>query len=312
MAVMKIRGEDGKFHEVPSIQGEPGATPNITIGTVETVPPGSNADAEITGETPNLKMNIRIPRGDDGITPVKGVDYWTEEDRHTIVNEAKTDLQPQVDAVTSAVNNAAQSAQEAANSASAAHTAQQAAEAAAAVLPKPTNEDAGKVPVVNPEGDGYIFGDVFGSSGPYDALYSETVEEPDTMEVLVVAEKPIKSIAVYAITPADDMMYSLQCYARVNNNGANQIIFGIGNLFQTSNNKGVVFFEKEKNLGLYMQKSAKKMIAWYDGTINEEVYFETSPNVIFPHNTVTITKNNSGKTYPLTAGTKLIVGVKYE
>lgn len=97
-----------------------------------------------------------------------------------------------------------------------------------------------------------------GDSAPYDLLYSATVEDPDTMEVLVVAEKPIKSIAVYAITPADDMQYSLQCYARINNSGANQIIFGIGNLFQTSNNKGVVFFEKEKKLGLYMQKSAKK------------------------------------------------------
>lgn len=88
MAVMKIRGEDGKFHEVPSIQGEPGATPNITIGTVETVPAGSDAGAEITGETPNLKMNLRIPRGNDGVTPVKGTDYFTEEEKQEIAEQA--------------------------------------------------------------------------------------------------------------------------------------------------------------------------------------------------------------------------------
>lgn len=88
MAVMKIRGKDGKFHEVPSIQGEPGATPNITIGTVETVPAGSDAGAEITGETPNLKMNLRIPRGNDGVTPVKGTDYFTDDEIQDVAQQA--------------------------------------------------------------------------------------------------------------------------------------------------------------------------------------------------------------------------------
>lgn len=66
MAIMKIRGDDGKFHEVPSIQGTPGATPNITIGTVDTLPAGSKATAEITGETPNLVLNMGIPEGKQG------------------------------------------------------------------------------------------------------------------------------------------------------------------------------------------------------------------------------------------------------
>ena len=57
-----------------------------------------------------------------------------------------------------------QSAQTAASSASAAQAAQQAAEAAAAVLPTPTPEDAGKILMVNPEGDGYIVGKAGGIS----------------------------------------------------------------------------------------------------------------------------------------------------
>lgn len=225
---------------------------------------------------------------------------------------AKVEAERAAETAGNAQSEASQSAKSAANSAKSAELAKQEAQNVAAALPAPSPEVAGMVPVVNQAGDGYIFGDIFGGSGPYDLLYSATIEEPDTMEVLVVAEKSIKSISVYAITPADDMQYSLQCYARINNNAVNQIVFGIGNLFQTTKNTGVVFFEKEKNLNLYTQKAAKKITTWYNGPVNEEVYFETSPNVTLPHNTIVITKNNSGKTYPLTAGTKLIVGVKYE
>lgn len=52
---------------------------------------------------------------------------------------------------------AAQSAQAAASSASAAQTAKEAAEAAASILPAPTQDDAGKVPMVNPEGTRFVF-----------------------------------------------------------------------------------------------------------------------------------------------------------
>ena len=68
MAVMKIRGEDGKFYEVSSIQGAPGVTPIISVGIVETLPAGSQATADITGETSNLKLNLGIPQGYGGIT----------------------------------------------------------------------------------------------------------------------------------------------------------------------------------------------------------------------------------------------------
>lgn len=47
-------------------QGNPGATPTITVGTVTTLDPGQDATAEITGETPNLVLNMGIPQGQPG------------------------------------------------------------------------------------------------------------------------------------------------------------------------------------------------------------------------------------------------------
>ena len=47
-------------------QGNPGATPTITVGTVTTLDPGQDATAEITGETPNLTLNLGIPQGQPG------------------------------------------------------------------------------------------------------------------------------------------------------------------------------------------------------------------------------------------------------
>lgn len=80
--------------------GKNGETPNITIGKVDTLPSDSKATAEITGQTPNLTLNMGIPQGPEG--------------------------------------------------------------PAGLGLPTPTPEDAGKVPMVNPEGNGYIFGEAGG------------------------------------------------------------------------------------------------------------------------------------------------------
>lgn len=47
-------------------QGNPGATPSISVGSVTTLDPGQEATAEITGETPNLTLNLGIPEGQPG------------------------------------------------------------------------------------------------------------------------------------------------------------------------------------------------------------------------------------------------------
>lgn len=57
-----LKGDPGD----PGTAGTAGATPNITIGTVETVSATSNAAATITGATPNLILNLQLPRGAAG------------------------------------------------------------------------------------------------------------------------------------------------------------------------------------------------------------------------------------------------------
>lgn len=55
-------GKDG----TDGAPGKDGQTPTITVGTVATLAPGQDATAEITGETPNLTLNLGIPEGQPG------------------------------------------------------------------------------------------------------------------------------------------------------------------------------------------------------------------------------------------------------
>ena len=66
--------------------GQDGATPNIQIGTVETLPSGSPATASMGGTAENPILNLGIPQGNAGNTPVKGTDYFTAEDKTELVN----------------------------------------------------------------------------------------------------------------------------------------------------------------------------------------------------------------------------------
>ena len=56
------QGEKG----IQGPSGNDGQPPNITIGTVTTLAAGSSATAEITGATPDLTLNLGIPKGDKG------------------------------------------------------------------------------------------------------------------------------------------------------------------------------------------------------------------------------------------------------
>ena len=46
--------------------GPTGATPTLTIGTVTTGDPGTEASATITGTSPNFVLNLTIPQGPTG------------------------------------------------------------------------------------------------------------------------------------------------------------------------------------------------------------------------------------------------------
>ena len=48
------------------LKGKPGDTPDIEIGTVNTLEPGQDATADITGTTPNLTLSLGIPKGQPG------------------------------------------------------------------------------------------------------------------------------------------------------------------------------------------------------------------------------------------------------
>ncbi len=58
------QGEEG----TPGVDGE---TPVLTIGTVETGEPGTDASATITGTAPNFVLNLVIPQGPTGPAAVR-------------------------------------------------------------------------------------------------------------------------------------------------------------------------------------------------------------------------------------------------
>lgn len=83
-----LKGKDGN----QGIQGEKGKSNILTIGTVEK---GEEASASITGETPNQILNLVLPKGnkgekgdtgEKGSTPIKGTDYFTEQEIKEIKN----------------------------------------------------------------------------------------------------------------------------------------------------------------------------------------------------------------------------------
>ena len=65
------KGDKGEKGDTGA-KGADGKTPNISIGTVATGAAGTNASATITGTTPNLTLNLTIPKGDKGNNGVNG------------------------------------------------------------------------------------------------------------------------------------------------------------------------------------------------------------------------------------------------
>lgn len=65
------KGDKGEKGDTGA-KGADGQTPNISIGTVNTGAAGTNASATITGTTPNLTLNLTIPKGDKGSNGTNG------------------------------------------------------------------------------------------------------------------------------------------------------------------------------------------------------------------------------------------------
>lgn len=72
---------------IQGVKGETGATPNLTIGTVETGAEGSQATATITGTAENPILNLTIPRGMTGkVENISGasIPYISSDDEKSI------------------------------------------------------------------------------------------------------------------------------------------------------------------------------------------------------------------------------------
>lgn len=65
VALTDLKGSDGAKGDKGD-KGDTGTTPNLQIGTVETLDSGSNATASITGTVENPLLNLGIPKGADG------------------------------------------------------------------------------------------------------------------------------------------------------------------------------------------------------------------------------------------------------
>lgn len=86
------RGDKGEA----GLDGNDGKAATIKLGTVTTGNPGTSVQITNSGSENAAILNFTIPRGDtgsngekgdNGYTPVKGVDYWNESDKQEIVND---------------------------------------------------------------------------------------------------------------------------------------------------------------------------------------------------------------------------------
>ena len=68
-------------------------TPDISVGAVTTLHPGSAATAFFTGTGTKPVLNLGIP---EGYSPQKGMDYWTEDDRSDMQAAVVDTLRPQI------------------------------------------------------------------------------------------------------------------------------------------------------------------------------------------------------------------------
>lgn len=74
-------------------QGDVGPAPTLKVGTVTKLGPDQAPTVALTGDNGAYTLNMGVPQGspgNDGHTPVKGTDYWTDADKQAILDEAKS------------------------------------------------------------------------------------------------------------------------------------------------------------------------------------------------------------------------------
>lgn len=143
--------------------GDPGQTPNITIGQVETLPAGSPVTASITGQTPNLVLNLGIPQGQQGASGQAATIEIAETE--TVSSDTPAAMVELPESTPQARRYKAQVPQ----------GIQGPAGVGLPALSGP--EDAGKTPVVNPDGTGWLLTKISGGF-EWTLIASVTLDEP--------------------------------------------------------------------------------------------------------------------------------------
>lgn len=89
-----LRGADGNDGN----NGNDGQTPNIQIGTITTLEPDEQASAEIVGTSPELTLNLAIPKGRDGQDAIT-IDETLLMDKATFASETNEGSVKQADKI---------------------------------------------------------------------------------------------------------------------------------------------------------------------------------------------------------------------
>ena len=79
MPIMQLYDKNtSTWQEVPALKG---SAAKVEVGTVKTVPAAEQAKVTNVGTNTNAIFDFQLPRAMDGITPIRGTDYWTAADQ---------------------------------------------------------------------------------------------------------------------------------------------------------------------------------------------------------------------------------------
>ena len=103
MPILNVYDQESKsWAEVPTLKG---SAATLEIDEVVTLAPNEQAYVTNTGDEYNARLTLGIPRGINGITPVRGTDYWTAEDQAQIINDVSEKLDYSFDTLMTAIQN---------------------------------------------------------------------------------------------------------------------------------------------------------------------------------------------------------------
>lgn len=103
MPILNVYDQENKeWAEIPALKG---SAATLEVEQVVTLAPNEQAYVTNTGDEYNARLTLGIPRGINGITPVRGTDYWTAEDQAQIINDVSEKLDYSFDTLMAAIQN---------------------------------------------------------------------------------------------------------------------------------------------------------------------------------------------------------------